>query len=312
MSSVKTKIKEGIKKGLKRGYKGAKERIKKFYQDYETLASPTKTIYYYEKTHSGKITKKLSPEDLNYKKWINWVLERFVLLGYTEVEHYFDTLDDAEEYVTSTTFNFQRIFKYDPKEKRFWRQELQSIQQSWWREDYEEKSKPFWRDDERKKEIEKKPLKELKDVRAEGSITFFINYKDKSIIVNMVVDVKDPQIRELYANVYKDLIDLTKLFVKRLFAILSSETALPKVQSVLPPEEWECVLEEDSEKCKEEISQIRIDIDKIPYREIRESLIKMLISVENITDLPKKFVKISKFKHFLYQSNLNQLKTIFM
>jgi len=313
MNSIKIKLKEGIKKGLKRGYKGAKDRIKKFYEDYETLASPTKTIYYYEKTHFGKITRKVSPENLNYKKWVNWVIDRFVMIGYTQVEHYFDTYDDAEEYVTSITFNFQKIFKYDPKEKRFWRQELQSIQQSWWREDYEEKSKPFWKNDDKKKEdFDKKSVKELKDVKAEGSITFFINYKDKSISVNMVVDVKDPQIRELYSDIYRDLIDLTKLLVKRLFTVLISETTLERIQSVLPPEEWECILEEDSEKCKGEIEQIKIDIDKIPYKDIRENLNKMLTSINNVTDLTKKFTKLHQFKHLLYQSNLNQLKTIFL
>lgn len=323
MSSTKEKLKEGIKKGLKRGYKGAKDRIKKYYEDYETLASPTKTIYYYEKTHFGKITKKLSPEDLNYKKWVNGVIEKFIMIGYPQVEHYFDTYDDAEEYITSITFNLQRIFRYDPEENRFRLQELQTIQQAWWREDYEEKTKSFWKedyeektksfwkDDDKKKELAKDP-KELKDVKVEGSITFFINYKDKSIVVNMVIDVKDPLISEIYKNIYKDLIDLTKLLVKSLFAVLSSETLSTEIYSVLPPEEWECILEEDLEKCKGEIEQINIDIDKIPYEEIREKLKEMLISIEKTPDLTKRSEKIYKFKYFLYKSNLNQLKTIFL
>lgn len=306
----KEDIKKGLKKGFKRGYKEAREKIKKYYEDYETLASPTKTIYYYEKTRFGKITQNLSSEDLSYLKWIDGVIESFITLGYSQVEHYVDTYND-EEIINSISFNFQRTFKYDPKEKTFWRQELQTIQQSWWREDYEEKSKPFWKEDyekkskpfwkddkEKKEDVKEKEPTELKEVKVEGSITFFINYKEQSVEINMVVNVKDPQIRELYADIYKDLIDLTKLLTKKLFRILC-----PKTQSV-------SIVGEDL--ILKEIDYIKEDINKLPFEDIKNDLKKMLSSIEQIPDLKKRIEKIHKFTYFLYKSNLNQLKKIFL
>jgi len=316
LKSAGKTLKETAKKGVVKG----KEIFGKYLEDFEMTSDPHKTTAKYSKSFFYKMNKGIKESDEDFRAWREWAIKKFAQFGYQAEQSLFTT--DQNQNISTITFDFQKIAKYDLDAKRFWEQKVyatryweekwkaQQEEGRWW----ENKPQPFqpsgriWEQQPKEKEIEyqkEMPPANLKEIKIIGTLNILLLYNKERISVEMLIDFQDPRVRDIDQDFLKRIARLVQLIIKNLSYLLYSEFTtfevnklVKKIDESIPAGVGEEKLEkeigdiinaffhaeEDLAITNDEIDLILKEIRDIPDRLFQEDMVEIVNKLKNVND----------------------------
>ncbi|MFX1453763.1 MAG: hypothetical protein ACFFDB_00175 [Promethearchaeota archaeon] len=195
-----------LKRNLKKGIIKGRDALKRLGQEFDLAIDPNKTYLKYPNSYFPEINKILKENDLNFRRWRNWVIKKLSYIGFSS-QYNTISINAENDGLVAFSFDFKKSLLYDPIEIRLLRGDR--FGDDWWRSG----GRGYGR---------------YKVVWIDGSIGFSIIYKEKHIKTLLFIDYKEPLIPELDSTFIDGLKALSDQISKDFSLLLHSE--FPKVE----------------------------------------------------------------------------------